>query len=457
MKKIYVSDTTLCALCEAEKGTVSFRERLNIALDLEKAGVDAIELPALSGSKEDAVISRTIASSVHCTVAIPGGTTEATIKSAFQCIENASSASIQIILPVSTVQMEYRYHLKAEKMSDKVAELCAFAKTLCSNVEFVAKDASRAEPGFAAACCKIAAANGASAVTLCDDCGSLFPEEMAALVKEVKESCGIPVYVQPGSALDMTAACAVEALRAGADGVKTAVCAGQLSAATLADILRARGDSLHVSSSLDCTAIHNILAGLGQPHGSISAQPDIAAGDSISLDAGCTLSDIAGAVGSLGYELSEEDLGKVYEESHRVSERKGRLESRELEAIIATTAMQVPSTFHLSSYVVNSGNIITATAHVTLEKDGQKLSGVSVGDGPIDAAFHAIEQIVGHHYELDDFQIQSVTKGREAIGSSLIRLRADGVLYSGNGVSTDIVGACIRAYINALNKIVYEG
>jgi 2-isopropylmalate synthase len=118
--------------------------------------------------------------------------------------------------------------------------------------------------------------------------------------------------------------------------------------------------------------------------------------------------------------------------------------------------MQVPSTFHVVSYVVNSGNIITATANLTLEKNGEKISGVATGDGPIDAAFHAIEQIVGHHYELDDFQIQSITKGREAVGSSLIRLRAKGKLYSGTGVSTDIVGASIRAYINALNKIVYE-
>lgn len=119
--------------------------------------------------------------------------------------------------------------------------------------------------------------------------------------------------------------------------------------------------------------------------------------------------------------------------------------------------MQVPSTFHLVSYVVTSGNITSAMANVTLERDGEKISGVSTGDGPIDAAFFAIEQIIGHHYELDDFQIQSITKGREALGSSLIRLRAGGKLYSGNGLSTDIVGAAIRAYINALNKIVYEG
>ena len=128
-----------------------------------------------------------------------------------------------------------------------------------------------------------------------------------------------------------------------------------------------------------------------------------------------------------------------------------------MEAIIASAAMQVPSTFHVVNYVVNSGNIITATANLTLEKDGEQFTGVSTGDGPIDAAFHAIEQIVGHHYELDDFQVQAVTKGREAVGSALIRLRANGKLYSGNGVSTDIIGACIRAYVNALNKIVYEG
>ena len=91
-----------------------------------------------------------------------------------------------------------------------------------------------------------------------------------------------------------------------------------------------------------------------------------------------------------------------------------------------------------------------------LEKDGQKLKSVAVGDGPVDAAFLAIEQIIGHHYELDDFQIQTVTEGREAMGSALVKLRAGGKLYSGNGISTDIIGASIRAYISALNKIVYE-
>ena len=84
------------------------------------------------------------------------------------------------------------------------------------------------------------------------------------------------------------------------------------------------------------------------------------------------------------------------------------------------------------------------------------LQGVCIGDGPVDASFRAIDQIIGHHYELDDFQIQSVTEGREAMGETIVRLRSNGKLYSGRGISTDIVGASIQAYLSALNKIVYE-
>ena len=157
----------------------------------------------------------------------------------------------------------------------------------------------------------------------------------------------------------------------------------------------------------------------------------------------------------LGYALSHEDLAKVYEEIRRISAKK-EIGDKELEAIIATTALQVPPAYRLVSYLINCGNVIPSLAHVRLEKDGRTLDGVCQGDGPIDAAFKAVEQIIGHHYELDDFQIQSVTEGREAVGSALVKLRSEGRLCSGQGVSTDIIGASLRAYISALNKIIYE-
>lgn len=129
---------------------------------------------------------------------------------------------------------------------------------------------------------------------------------------------------------------------------------------------------------------------------------------------------------------------------------------KELDAIIASAALQVPPTYRLESYVINTGNTISASAQMKLTKNGQTLSGVSLGDGSVDAAFLAIESILGRHYELDDFQIQAVTEGREAMGESVVKLRSGGKLYSGRGISTDIIGASVHAYLNAINKIVYE-
>lgn len=459
MRKLYVSDITLRVLDETLETALSFRERLTIASRLEKSGVNVIELPALTGSKENAVIFRTIAEAVECGIAVPVGFSEESVAAAWNTVHSAAHPILQVILPVSTVQMEYLYHLKAPKMLDKIAQLCKAASAVCADVEFVARDATRAEAGFTAQCCQAAVQNGAKSVTLCDDNGCCFPGELAQLVAEVCASCPAEVFVQPSNALSMAASCCVEALKAGASGVKTSGKGNYLRADTLADILRAKGSALELTSSLDDTAIHNIFENLFTPDSAPVRTGDSPASgqDTLTLDAGCTISDISAAVASLGYELSDEDLGKVYDDFKRTAQKKSAIGARELEAIIAASAMQVPSTFHLVSYVVTSGNITSAMANVTLERDGEKISGVSTGDGPIDAAFFAIEQIIGHHYELDDFQIQSITKGREALGSSLIRLRAGGKLYSGNGLSTDIVGAAIRAYINALNKIVYEG
>ena len=168
-----------------------------------------------------------------------------------------------------------------------------------------------------------------------------------------------------------------------------------------------------------------------------------------------SITQVIEAVKALGYDLSDDDNTNVYREFKRISVKK-TVTAKELEAIVASSAMQVPPAYVLQSYVINSGNVIRATAHITMQKDGETISGLCTGDGPIDAAFLAVESIVGHHYELDDFQIQAVTEGKEAMGSALVKLRAGGKLYAGNGISTDIIGASIRAYLNALNKIVYE-
>ncbi|MBR5871018.1 MAG: hypothetical protein IKZ09_08270 [Clostridia bacterium] len=458
MRNIITSDITLRIAAEEKKETLSFREKLQIVKSMDASGIDRIELPAMDGSKADAVVYRTAAETAeNCAIAIDAGFTAEDVAAAWDVIKSAKKPILQIVISASTVQMEYTYHVKAPQMLEKITELVTAAKALCEDVELVIRDATRAEEGFAAKCAQTAAAAGAKSVTLCDDSGAFFPEDYEALIASVKAACDAAVYVEPSNALNLAAACAIAAIRAGADGIKAACGADRyLSIDVFADIYRAKGEAMGITCALDITAIHKTMAAIALAEETDDETEIAAEAEAALLDTTSTCEEVTAAVKSLGYELSAEDNGRVYEEFSRVAEKKGSIGARELEAIVASAAMQVPSTYHLVNYVVNSGNIITATANVTLERDGEKISGVSIGDGPIDAAFHAIEQIIGHHYELDDFQVQAITKGREAVGSSLIRLRANGKLYSGNGISTDIIGACIRAYMNALNKIIYE-
>lgn len=454
MKKITISDFTLRAVSE-QQTSLTFRERLAIAEKLELACVDAIELPLINSDKESEVICRTIASTVKgVTVKIPVGETEEQVKIAGECVKNSAKPCLQVIMPVSTAQMEYFYHLKANVMKDKITELVKIAKTYCQNVEFVAKDAFRAEEGFLEDCVKCVYEAGATSVTVTDETGEAFPEDFENIVKRIKNVCDIEVCVQPSDKLSLAVACAISAIKADADGVKTASFGKHLSLSVISELVRAKKFHLGIDCAVDTTKSNSIGVEIEDIATDV---PAMEKGVASVIDSTANLNQIVEVIKQLGYELSESDNGKVFEEFKKVISKKEAIDAKEFEAIIASTAMQVPSTYHLVNYFVNSGNTISATANITLEKGGEKFTGVSTGDGPIDAAFHAIEQVIGHHYELDDFQVQAVTKGRGAVGSSLIRLRANGKLYSGNGVSTDIVGACIRAYINALNKIVYEG
>ncbi len=451
MRRAEVADITLVA---ADRFT--FRDKTEIARCIDGVGADVIELPEIKNGKEDEVVNRTIAKLVKNTaVAVPVGLTADGVEAAWRSIEGASKPRLQVVVPTSTVQMEYICHKKAEKMVDFVMPICKAALSKCCDVELVAADATRADRDFLKELCKAASDDGVGTITLCDDAGVMLPEEFAALVTDIKSVCNAKIYVKTNDAIGLAAANAVASVKAGADGVKASVMSGELlDAGRFADIIRAKGNDIGITCGLNVAGVHRDINELvGKVAGNSTAKVEEGR---ISLSVDSTLTEVCEAVKVLGYELSDEDNGKVYEEFKRVSSRKTRVGRKELEAVVASAAMQVPSTYHLESYVINSGNVINATANITLTKDGEKYYGISMGDGPINAAFLAIEQIMGHHYELDDFQIQSVTEGHEALGSAIVKLRAGGVLYSGNGVSTDIIGASIRAYINAINKIVYE-
>ncbi len=459
MKNIFTSDITLKKLSANREVSLLFREKSAIANCADLLGANAIELPGVTSVREDTIIDKTIAQNVqNATLAIPVGFTEKDVATAFECIKDAKYPRLQVELPVSTIQMEYTYHVKQAKMLEKIAQLTKAAKALCDDVEFSALDATRADADFLMAAVKEAQANGATMISVCDDAGISTPNDIAHLVKTLKEAVTVPVFVQVSNRISMAVACAFAAVTAGADGVK-AVMVGQdaLLIGQFSDAIGVCGAQLGATLEVDTTKIHRSIEDIvaGMNHESYETG-EVSQKKKILLDSDCTLNQVAEAAALLGYELSDSDIGNVQKALKQVCQRKGAVGVKELEAIIAGTAMQAPSTYHFETYTTTSTNVSGSMSQVTLKCNDEIICGVSAGDGPIDSAFRAIEQCIGHHYELDDFQVQSVTEGKEALGSALVRLRNNGKLYSGNGTSTDIIAASIRAYINALNKIVFE-
>ncbi|MBE6567342.1 MAG: hypothetical protein E7657_01645 [Ruminococcaceae bacterium] len=460
MRIIQISDITLKKLSEDRAVSLLFREKSAIAACADKIGADAVELPAVKNPREDAIIYKTIAKNVaNAALAIPVGFEEAGVAVAFDCIKEAKHPRLQIELPVSTIQMEYLYHVKQAKMLDVIAALIKAAKALCDDVEFSALDATRADADFLLAAVKAAEENGATFVTVADNAGVSTPDEIAALTASVKAAVKIPVCVQVSDRISMAVASAFAAIGAGADGLKCAMIGKDaLSVGALSDAMNACGERVGAETKLNNTKIHksvdDMLAHIS--HDAEAAPAAVSERKKILLDADATLDQVANAAAVMGYELSDADIGNVQKALVQVCAKKGAIGAKEFEALIASSAMQAPSTYHFESYTTTSSNLSSAVSQITLKCNGDVMCGVSAGDGPIDSAFRAIEQCVGHHYELDDYQVQSVTEGKEALGSALVRLRYNGKLYSGNGTSTDIIAASIRAYINALNKIVFE-
>ncbi len=460
MRKIIISDITLKKISEDRAVSLLFREKSAIANCADKIGVDVIEMPAVKSPNEDKIIYKTIAQNVqNAILAIPVGFNSESVAVAWDCIKDAKMPRLQVELPISTIQMEYTHHVKQAKMLEKITELIKAAKEFCTDVEFSALDATRADEDFLIAAVKEAEASGASIVTICDDAGASTPDDIAEMVAKVKSVVSIPVFVQVSDSINMAVASAFAAIKSGAAGLKCAMAGNNtLLTGELSDAINACGTQINSEIKLNNTKIHSSIDDMlsSISHDTYETNKSVSEGKKILIDSDSTIVQVAQAATVLGYELSDSDIGNVHKVIKQVCEKKGAVGHKEFEAIIASSAMQAPSTYHFETYTTTSSNMASSMSQVTLKCNDEIICGVSNGDGPIDSVFRAIEQCIGHHYELDDFQVQSVTEGKEALGSALVRLRNNGKLYSGNGTSTDIVAASIRAYINALNKIVFE-
>ena len=464
MKQIIISDATLKQTSEDLR--LTFKEKIELAKLLDKIGVDLIELDAIKSARIDVLLIKSIVSAVtNSRIAVPVElSNQESIERTWAAVKSAKQPRLQVCAPTSAVQIEYLFHKKPEAMLASIRETVAACRALCDDVEFVADDATRADSDFLVSATEAAIAAGATTVTMCDTAGTMLPSEFAAFIRgqydAIPDLRKVTLGVCCANTIAMADACAVMAIAEGAGQIRAAAhTTDEASIANVTKILTAKADSLGASMGIHATQMSRIISQIDRLCHTGKAQATTVASetdDGIFLTAHDTEEAIAAATVKLGYDLSDEDVQKVYAAFMQIADKKEQVTLKELDAIVASSAMQVPATYKLDTYVITSGNTISATAHIKLSKNGNPVEGVYIGDGSIDAAFQAIEKITGCHYELDDFQLQAVTEGREAMGQTVVKLRAGDKVYSGRGISTDIVGAGIAAYLSALNKIVYE-
>ena len=466
MDQIRISDITMKQT--GKEFSLSFKEKLEIPKLLDKLNVDVIEIEGIVQPKIDALRIKSVASTVkNSVVAVPVSLSNESVEATWNALKAAKKPRLQVVASVSPVQMEYLFHKKPDAMLKAVEETIRACCEKTADVEFIADDATRSDEAFLYKIIKTAIGAGAKTITVCDATGAILPDELGEfldmLCKNVEELQDVVLGLSCSNELAMADACAIASIKCGVREIKaSAYQVNKISLPNVARLLATKGETFDVKCSVRTVEMRRIIKQIDwmcQTSRSKNSPFDNGVQEvveGVALSCHDNMTTVIKAAEKLGYDLNEEDGAKVWEAFQRIAARKEMISSKELDSIIASAAMQVPATYVLNNYNITASNITSSMAYMKLEKAGQPMEGIAIGDGPVDAAFLAIENILGCHYELDDFQIRSVTEGREAMGETVVKLRSGGKLYSGRGISTDIVGSSIQAYISALNKIVYE-
>lgn len=321
MKHISVTDTTIRQAGKAAGYTLSFREKIELAKLLDRLGVSVIELHAVENPKIDSLLIKSVASAVkESAVCVPVALDPASVSLVWAALREAKHPRIQVPAPVSAVQMEYLAGKKPAAMLEAIRQTVAAARTVCEDVEFLADDATRADPAFLAEALQTAIAAGAAGVTVCDAAGNMLPDAFGSFVRGIYEAVpqtkDVRFGVSCSDALSMADACAVSAIAAGAGEIKAAAyCVDTANLAHMAKLLAAKAQDFGVVSTLQFTQMNRLLSQIAWmcQTGRSQLSP-FDNGVQTSSGAVLTVHDTQEAVmkmaAALGYDLSEEDGGE---------------------------------------------------------------------------------------------------------------------------------------------------
>ncbi len=499
MDKIIVFDTTLRDGEQSAGAALNAEEKLEIAKQLDRLGVDVIEagFPSSSRGDFDAVhlIAREVSRPIICALAYAQ---PKAVDAAWEAIKEARYPRIHVFLSSSDIHLFYQLRKNREEIIDIAKNMVARAKGYTEDVEFSPMDATRTEPSFLYQVLEAAIKAGATTVNIPDTVGYAIPKEFCSLIDGIFDN--VPnihhavVSAHCHNDLGLAVANSLAVLDRGVRQIECTINgigerAGNAALEEIVMALGTRRDLFNYTTDIDFTQISKTSRLVSECTG-MPVQPnkaivganafrhesgihqngilkerttyEIIDPESIGL-AGTTLTlgKLSGRhafksrLRDLGYTLSEEELSRTFATFKELADKKRDITDRDLEVLVAEELRAVSETYHLEQVQVSCGDPGIPTATIKLVgPEGQILADAALGTGPVDAVYKAIDRIIGVPNTLTEFSVKSITGGIDAIGEVTIRIESEGKTYVGRGASTDIVVASAKAYMNALNRVL---
>lgn len=499
MEKIIIFDTTLRDGEQAPGASLNHKEKLEVAWALSDLGVDVIEAGFPISSKGDFAavheIAKIIKSSVICGLA---RSIKKDIDAAVEATKPAKRSRIHVFLATSKIHMQYKLKKAEDEIIRLAVESVKYARRFCSDIEFSPEDASRTERRFLFQVVEAVINAGATTVNIPDTVGYTEPVEYGSLIQSIKNNVGnidqAIISVHCHNDLGLAVANSLSAVKSGARQVECTINgigerAGNASLEEIVMSIDTRRDiydglktgiikkniyktSRLVSKLTGFVVAPNkaIVGGNAFRHESGIHQDgilkerstyEIIRGEDVGFKVeGLVLGKHSGRhafnerLKKIGFHLKGDQMDKAFSRFKDLSDKKKNIFDDDLRTIVEDEIRLLKPVWKLDSFQVHSGTKIKPEAKVILIKSTKSISGVSSGDGPVDACFKAIDKITGFKAKLDDFRLEAVTSGKDALGQVSLRLKVNDSIISGRGASTDIIEAAVKAYIDAVNKIV---
>ncbi len=497
--RIIVFDTTLRDGEQSPGASMNQAEKLRIATQLEKLGVDVIEagFPAASEGDFDAV--KLIADTLKVSqIAALCRASEHDIRRGWDAIKDAVNPRIHTFIATSDLHLKYKLKLDHAQVLEKTIESVRLAASLTDNVEFSAEDGSRSDPDYLCRIFEAAIDAGATTINLPDTVGYAIPEEFAGLVSHVIENTPnihkAVLSVHCHNDLGLATANTLAAVKTGARQVEVTINgigerAGNTSLEEVVMSLHTRPNFFPMTTGIDTRRIFptsrlvSMITGIMiQPNRAVVGANAFAHEAGIHQDGvlknpmtyeimkpetiGLNKSSLVlgkhsgrhalnSHVLDMGYNLSEEELNLVFEKFKRLADKKKSIQDEDIEALINEGVLRSTDVFKLEYIHVLSGNTVFPTASVQLKINDRNVQGATEGSGPIDAVYNIISKLTGTKSQLLRFSINALTEGTDAQGEVTVRLQEDGIVALGKGTDPDIITASALAYINGLNRLEY--